>query len=119
MPEQTQQSDTTAPPLLQVRGLDMFYGKPLSRWGRLLKRPNRRLRALDGIDLVVRRGQTVAVVGETGSGKSTLGRLVVRLEHPAGGDIEVDGTSVLRAPAPRASGCAAGSRSSCRTRTRP
>lgn len=83
-------------PLLRVQKINKWYGKPLSRWGRMLRRPNRHLRALHDVDLSVRRGQTVAVVGETGSGKSTLGRLVVRLEKPSSGEIEFDGRSVLR-----------------------
>jgi oligopeptide/dipeptide ABC transporter ATP-binding protein len=82
-------------PLLRVSGLNKWYGRPPSALARRLKRPSRRLRALHDVDLRVRRGETVAVVGETGSGKSTLGRLIVRLEAPSSGSIEVEGNSVL------------------------
>jgi oligopeptide/dipeptide ABC transporter ATP-binding protein len=81
--------------LLRVTGLGKWYGRPQSALGRRLGRPSRRLRALHDADLLVQRGETVAVVGETGSGKSTLGRLIVRLEAPSSGSIEVDGVSVL------------------------
>jgi oligopeptide/dipeptide ABC transporter ATP-binding protein len=51
------------------------------------------LRAVDGVDLTVAPGQTLGVVGETGSGKSTLGRLVLGLERPTAGEVLVDGRS--------------------------
>ena len=82
-------------PLLQVTGLNKWYGRSPSAPARRFKRPSRRLRALHDVDLQVRRGETVAVVGETGSGKSTLGRLIVRLESPSSGSINVDGSPVL------------------------
>jgi oligopeptide/dipeptide ABC transporter ATP-binding protein len=82
-------------PLLRVSGLNKWYGRSPSALARRLGRPSRRLRALHDVDLEVQRGETVAVVGETGSGKSTLGRLIVRLEPPSSGSIEVDGNSVL------------------------
>jgi oligopeptide/dipeptide ABC transporter ATP-binding protein len=82
-------------PLLQVTELSKWYGRAPSALDRRLKRPSRRLRALHEVSLRVRRGETVAVVGETGSGKSTLGRLIVRLEAPSSGSIDVDGNSAL------------------------
>jgi ATP-binding cassette subfamily B protein len=57
-------------------------------------------RALDGIDLTIRAGETVAVVGHTGSGKSTLVRLVPRLLDPTEGAVFLDGID-LRAADPR------------------
>ncbi len=56
-------------------------------------------RALDGIDLTIRAGETVAVVGHTGSGKSTLVRLIPRLLDPTEGAVLLDGVD-LRAAAP-------------------
>jgi peptide/nickel transport system ATP-binding protein len=54
------------------------------------------LMAVDGVDLEVRRGQTVAIVGESGSGKSTTVRLALRLEQADGGTIRYRGADVSR-----------------------
>lgn len=52
------------------------------------------LRAVDGVDIEVRRGETVALVGESGSGKSTLARALMRVYRAEGGRIAFDGTDV-------------------------
>jgi ATP-binding cassette subfamily B multidrug efflux pump len=52
------------------------------------------VRALEGIDLVIREGETVAIVGHTGSGKSTLARLVPRLVDPTEGRVLLDGVDL-------------------------
>lgn len=51
-------------------------------------------RVLDGIDLEVAQGETVAIVGRTGAGKSTLVDLLLRFYDPTGGAIEIDGTDL-------------------------
>ncbi len=60
----------------------------------LLRRTRPGVRALAGVTLEVRRGETLAVVGESGCGKSTLARVLVRLTSPDGGQIMFDGEDV-------------------------
>lgn len=54
----------------------------------------RQLRAVNGVSLAVEPGETLAIVGESGCGKSTVGRLLMGLETPTGGHLEVGGTPV-------------------------
>jgi len=84
-PERTQ-----AAPLLEVSDLVRHF--PLPKTGFLDRQ--RVLRALDGVDLMVRTGETVGLVGESGSGKSTLARLVMRLDTPTAGSIRFEGQDI-------------------------
>jgi oligopeptide/dipeptide ABC transporter ATP-binding protein len=90
----TTTTDSEAP-LLRTSELNKWYGHEPSTVGRMAGRPSTRLHAVADVSLTVSRGETYAVVGETGSGKSTLGRLIVRLEEPTSGDVQIDGRSVM------------------------
>jgi oligopeptide/dipeptide ABC transporter ATP-binding protein len=60
------------------------------------------LKAVDGVSLAIRRGETLALVGETGSGKTTFGRLLLGLYRPTSGDIRYRGASILDRKSPAA-----------------
>ena len=77
--------------LLEIRGLKKYF--PLR--GGFLSSEKGTIRALDGVDLEIRRGETLGLVGESGCGKTTLGRLVMRLEEPTDGSIRFAGEDIL------------------------
>lgn len=77
-------------PLLSVRGLVKHF--TLQPRGLFEKPPV--LRAVDGIDFEVQRGETLGLVGESGCGKSTVARLVLRLIEPTAGEVTFDGSNV-------------------------
>ncbi len=76
--------------LLQVSGLEQHF--PVRRG--LLQRKVGAVRAVDGIDFQVKRGETFAIVGESGCGKTTTGRMLTRLIEPTGGRIDFDGRDI-------------------------
>src|SRR3954453_14823467 len=78
-------------PLLDVRDLKVYF--PI-RSGLVIERHVGDIRAVDGVSLSLRRGKTVGVVGESGCGKSTTGRAIVRLTNPTAGSILFDGVDV-------------------------
>ncbi len=80
--------------VLTVRGLVKHF--PL-RKGIVIKRQYGAVQAVDGVDLDVRSGETLGVVGESGCGKSTLARLLVGLEKPDSGSISLTGREMVGA----------------------
>jgi len=77
--------------LLHVTGLVRHF--PVNR-GVVFRQKVGAVRAVDGIDLSVCRGQTLGLVGESGCGKTTTGRLLTRLDEPTSGRIVIDGHDV-------------------------
>ncbi|MDQ0811420.1 oligopeptide transport system ATP-binding protein [Streptomyces sp. B3I7] len=90
-PEASRDRDRDREPILEVTGLAKHY--PLTR-GVLRRRAAGAARAVDGVDLTLRAGETLGIVGESGCGKSTLARLLVHLERPTAGRIRYRGEDV-------------------------
>ena len=78
--------------LLEVNGLKKYY--PLSKPNGFGARAEM-VRAVDGVDLAVDRGETLGLVGESGCGKTTLGRCILRLVEPSAGSVRFAGEDVL------------------------
>ena len=77
-------------PLLSVKGLEKHF--PITKG--ILRRQIGAVRAVDGITFDVHRGETLGLVGESGCGKTTTGRLITRLVEPTGGRIDFDGRDI-------------------------
>ena len=78
--------------LLEVEDLIKVY--PISRGGMFSKR-KALVRAVDGVNFSISRGETLGLVGESGCGKTTLSRCLIRLVEPTSGRIRFDGVDVL------------------------
>ncbi|MGW3359406.1 ABC transporter ATP-binding protein [Streptomyces bungoensis] len=92
MSETTKPQSADGEVLLRVEGLTKHF--PIKKG--ILQRQVGAVKAVDGIDFEVRRGETLGVVGESGCGKSTMGRVVTRLQDPTGGKITFDGRDITR-----------------------
>ena len=80
--------------LVEARGLEVWF--PVRSAG-LGRRVVGHVRAVDSVDLDVRRGETLGLVGESGCGKTTTGLALLRLEEPTGGTVRFDGRDVTGA----------------------
>ncbi|CAM5694240.1 dipeptide ABC transporter ATP-binding protein [Streptomyces olivaceoviridis] len=78
--------------LLKVEGLTKHF--PIKKG--ILQRQVGAVKAVDGLDFEVRKGETLGVVGESGCGKSTMGRVITRLQDPTGGKITFEGQDITR-----------------------
>jgi oligopeptide/dipeptide ABC transporter ATP-binding protein len=83
---------TDAPVIVQAEGVKVWFPVRTGLFGRPLQ-----LRAVDGVDLALRKGETLGVVGESGSGKSTLARAVLNLIPATAGAVTILGRDITHA----------------------
>jgi len=87
--------------VVETQELRTHFRDHVGGLGQILGQRGGVVRAVDGVDIQVRRGETLALVGESGSGKTTLGRTILRLEAPAGGKVVVEGQDITLFPEAR------------------
>ena len=80
-----------AGPLIAVEDLVVHYPVARGLVGSVARRPQQVVRAVEGVSFTVARGELVALVGESGCGKTTTAQAVLRLVEPVSGRIEFDG----------------------------
>jgi oligopeptide transport system ATP-binding protein len=80
------------PPLLSVRSLTKYFVVK----GGVFSREVDRVHAVDGVSIDIAAGRTLGLVGESGCGKSTTGRCILRLIEPTGGEIRFDGRDITK-----------------------
>src|SRR5260370_1549824 len=83
---------TSAEPLVSVRGLKKWF--PVLSG--VLQRTVAHVGAVDGVDLEIKKGETLGLVGESGCGKSTLGRTIIRMLEPTAGQVLFKGEDLSR-----------------------
>ena len=86
-----------ATPLLDVRGLE----KRFAVGGAWIRSRRRFIHAVDGVSFSIERGEVLGLVGESGCGKSTTGRLILRIIEPSAGTIQFEGHDLLALSPPR------------------
>jgi oligopeptide/dipeptide ABC transporter ATP-binding protein len=81
-----------APVIVEAKGVKVWFPIRHGAFGKTVQ-----LRAVDGVDITLRRGETLGVVGESGSGKSTLARAVLKLIPPSAGAVTILGRDITKA----------------------
>ncbi len=77
--------------LLKVKGISVHFHSG----GGFLGKPRETVKAVNEVDLDVPKGRTLGLVGESGCGKTTLGRAILRLQQPTAGSVQYDGTELI------------------------
>ncbi len=94
MAQEVQTPGATGTTLIDVKGLKVHF--PIK--GGILSRTVAHVKAVDGVDLFIRRGETLGLVGESGCGKSTTGRAILQLIKPTAGSVKLNGTELTTLP---------------------
>ena len=86
--------EEASPALLRLQGIEVVFHSRRGLVEGFQRRANSGVRAVDGIDLEIQKGEILGLVGESGSGKTTTARVVSKLTQPTGGRLEFDGVDV-------------------------
>ncbi len=80
--------------LLELKDAKMYYSVKVREKGKFFAE-HKFVRAVDGVSFTVKKGTTLGIVGESGCGKSTVGKMIVKLLHPTSGSIYYEGKDIF------------------------
>lgn len=78
--------------LIEVKGLKKYF--PIQ--GGIIAKTVENVKAVDGVDFYIKKGETLGLVGESGCGKTTVGRSILRLTEPTAGEVLFEGENILK-----------------------